>query len=87
MTTPTSKVAQAAELLGIRPERLQSLLDARFDAVTVIDIARERQARILDRPRVDPEDARTLARCFRELDIHLSAGGELPDEWRNRRNR
>lgn len=78
---------QAAEILGMPAARLQSLLDARFDPVTLIDVARESQARILDRSRVNPEDARTLARCFRELDIHLSAGGELPDEWRNRRNR
>lgn len=87
MSAHEARVDRAAEILGMRPERLQSLLDARFDPVSLVEIARERQARILDRPRVDPEDARTLARCFRELDIHLSAGGELPDEWRTRRNR
>lgn len=79
------RLIQAAELLNMSPDDLMTLLESTYRypfADGLLGIARERQARILSATRVDPEDARTLARAFRELDIHLSAGGTPPEEWR-----
>lgn len=84
MSAHKDRVIQAAELLGMDPDVLLTMLEHRYQypfADSLVGIAREMQHRVLDRNRVAPEDARTLARAFRELDIHLSAGGTPPVEW------